>query len=119
MSNQLPAIPPTQPQTPLTTVSYAPRNLRMHLVTAQELDDFASGAQSIHIGFGGLTLGVGGTLLAVLVAVKLPIYIFAAFIALALAAAILTAYFAARAVADLRSGRRRVQDIKDQPNRLI
>ena len=99
-----------------TIVVEVPRTLRMHRLTTQELDDFASSNVGIHFGFFGLALGgfisFGITLLAG--QIQSP-KIYASFVALAAVSFILAGFFGARAVVEYRRVKRKVQDIKTSP----
>jgi Flp pilus assembly protein TadB len=103
-------------QQQVTTV-FHPRVLDMHSVTDQELIDIASGAQSIHIGFFGITFGALVAVALTLLTVSLASSMHAVFVAALIVLAVMSAYFGSRAVSDYRSSRSRVERIR-QARRL-
>jgi hypothetical protein len=100
----------------LTTVFHS-RTLDMHIVTESELTDIASGAQSIHIGFFGITFGALFAVAIVLITLPLQTSAHAAFVASLVVLLIMSAYFGVRAVSDYRQSKHRVELIRSKPSR--
>jgi len=81
----------------------------MHIVTESELTDIASGAQSIHVGFFGITFGALVAVAIVLITLPLQTSAHAAFVASLVVLLIMSAYFGVRAVSDYRQSKHRVE----------
>jgi hypothetical protein len=102
----------------VTTV-FHPRTLEMHMVTDHELTDIASGAQSIHIGFFGVSFGALVAAAITLITVPLASSAHAAFVASTIVLFVLSAYFGVRGISDYRSSKDRVNRIRQADHRVL
>lgn len=86
----------------------------MHLVTDTELEDLASGYNSVNFGFFTLFAGVAVSFIITLVTVKdLPMDMRAIFIAISLAAGALTLYFGVMYVQERSRAKNMVRKLRD------
>lgn len=99
-------------RSPSVTVVYQPREIRMFHVSAEELETFASGNSSVHLTFFGLCFGSAITLTATWVSVKLSANTHLVFFLGSVLLGVLSLYFAVRAIADWRTSRRLIDEIK-------
>jgi hypothetical protein len=96
----------------LVTTVFIPRTLEMYTVTNQELEALASGPQSVHIGFLGITIGSLLIVLVALVTVPMDATLRGLFVIGLVLSAIGTAYFGIRAALDLRAARSQLTRIR-------
>jgi hypothetical protein len=91
----------------------------MYSVSEQELDTIASGGNTTHVGFLGLSLGSAVTFGITLLTASLPSpHLGASFVALFWTSVVASGYFALRAVTDYRMVARRVNAIKTERRNL-
>jgi hypothetical protein len=101
---------------PLTTITYARRNLTMRPITDAEIDALASLGNSIHLTFFGISFGALLSFVIVLTTndVKDPRW-FAAYVAMLGVSILGAAYFGVRSVVDYLSQQNKVKEIKQSP----
>src|SRR5256885_224246 len=111
-SNEPLVIHPESPGRTVTVV-YMPRTFPLHTVSSSELDSLASGAQSVHLTFLGLSLGISVTVGITLLTVDIAsAKIYASFVGTLVVSVLSDLYCGVRALLDVRDARRRLDEIK-------
>jgi len=95
----------------VTTV-FHPRVFDMHTVADQELDELASGSQSVNLGLFGVAFGALVSVAITLSTVSLPTRMLAAYAGSCIALVLLSIYFGMQAIRDIVASRRRLNRIR-------
>lgn len=94
------------------TMTFMPREVRMHYVSETELDDLKSGWASPSLALFGVTFGAAVTAVVTILTVEMSAQLFAGFVGAAIATTCLTVLFGVQAVREYRALTRRVNEIK-------
>jgi hypothetical protein len=108
-----PIVQAEDPSRPVTVVQ-VPRTIEMYNVTSEELDGIGSASAALNFGMFTLCAGVLVSLIITLTTVHLETRPFAAYVAAAIAVAVLSIYFGSRSAVDWRERNARIRRITER-----